>query len=330
MEPKLASVIKKITGATDIEDADLIQTLWKGYGKILKVKLKGGPIPNVVVKHVAAPKHIGQRRKGKPDASHSRKVKSYQIEPRFYTEYAGKCDDECRVPTCLGTEKHGDEVVLVLEDLDAAGFPSRSPDAAWHEMTAGLCWLAAFHATFLHQKPEGLWNVGTYWHLDPRAEELKKLNDPELKAAAWAIDRRLRNTPRTFVHGDAKIQNFCFSPDGGKVAAVDFQYVGGGCGMKDVAYFVSSCLYESDCEEMETALLDIYFEALRSSVAKRHRGVNVSELEDAWRPLYRVAWADFHRFYKGWGNMRFSKNSYSERVSKAVCAMLRSKRQVDR
>jgi len=40
------------------------------------------------------------------------------------------------------------------------------------------------------------------------------------------------------VHGDAKLANFCFSRDGKKVAAVDFQYVDGGCGMKDLSRII--------------------------------------------------------------------------------------------
>mgnify|MGYP000093138504 CR=1 FL=1 len=93
------------------------------------------------------------------------------------------------------------------------------------------------------------------------------MTDDELRAAAPVLDARLNDcTFRTFVHGDAKVANFCFSDDG-RVAAVDFQYVGGGCGMKDVAYFIGSCLDESECERREASLLDAYFSALKEALA---------------------------------------------------------------
>lgn len=77
------------------------------------------------------------------------------------------------------------------------------------------------------------------------------------------IDRVLRNCRfPTIVHGDAKLANFCFADDGQAVAAVDFQYAGGG-GIKDVAYFIGSCPDEADCERQETELLDVYFASLR-------------------------------------------------------------------
>ncbi|MDF3128358.1 phosphotransferase [Kiritimatiellaeota bacterium B1221] len=124
----------------------------------------------------------------------------------------------------------------------------------------------------------------------------RNLSDPRLKAGASAIDHALRTARyQTFVHGDAKLINFCFSADG-RVAAVDFQYVGGGCGMLDVAYFLGSCLDERDCETYEKPLLDFYFGHLLYQVAAE----DIEELESEWRGLYAYAWADFHRFLKGW------------------------------
>ncbi len=216
-----------------------------------------------------------------------------------------------------------DDFLIVLEDLDAKGYPVRKNSISLSEMKTCLAWLANFHATFLGKKPSNLWRTGSYWHLETRPDELKVLKDKALKNAAKKIDLALKNTPfQTFVHGDAKLANFCFSQNGKKVAAVDFQYVGGGCGMKDVAYFIGSCLYESDCERLEADLLDEYFIQLKQAISHKNIRVNTQELEQNWRDLYPYAWADFHRFIKGWSPGHWKNNSYSERLSKEVIKKL--------
>lgn len=69
-----------------------------------------------------------------------------------------------------------------------------------------------------------------------RPDELSAMKPSHLKGAAEAIDSKLNQCKfQTIVHGDAKVANFCFTPDSKSIAAVDFQYVGSGCGMKDVA-----------------------------------------------------------------------------------------------
>ena len=93
----------------------------------------------------------------------------------------------------------------------------------------------------------------------------------------------------------------------------DFQYVGGGCGMKDVAYFVGSCLSDTECERLESDILDQYFQFLHKELEQPNM-----TLEAEWRSLYRVAWADFHRFLKGWSPGHWKLNSYSERVTQEV------------
>jgi thiamine kinase-like enzyme len=192
-------------------------------------------------------------------------------------------------------------------------------------MKACLKWLANFHATFMGKEPSGLWAVGTYWHLETRPDELEALEDEALRASASKIDALLSSAHyQTLVHGDAKLANFCFSEDGLQVAAVDFQYVGGGCGMKDVAYFIGSCLYEEDCERHEDELLEYYFAELRAGLKRRNSDIDPDALEQEWRTLYPIAWTDFHRFVKGWSPGHWKIHSYSERLSREVIDKLNS------
>jgi len=141
-----------------------------------------------------------------------------------------------------------------------------------------LAWLARFHARWLGDAGEGLWPEGTYWHLATRLDELAI--DP---ARAHALDRALAGAAfQTILHGDAKDENFLAA------GAVDFQYAGRGCGMKDVAYLLHG---HAD------AHLDHYFACLRDALAP---GVDANALEREWRGLYPIAQQDFARFLAGW------------------------------
>ena len=57
---------------------------------------------------------------------------------------------------------------------------------------------------------------------------------------------------------------------------------------------------------------------------QRHIGIKkygkkgFEELQKDWRPLYRIAWADFHRFMKGWSPGHWKLSDYSERVTREV------------
>lgn len=323
MNDHFLEITRRITGASEIFEVGVIQNLWSGYGQIARYGLKDSEHSSVVVKHVRLPEGDLHPRGWNTDRSHERKVKSYQVETVWYDRYSARCDAACRVPACLTEEKLGDEVLMVLEDLDVAGFPERRNRVSEKELKACLSWLANFHATFMGEKPDGLWETGTYWHLATRPDELEVLTDQPLKKAAEAIDRALKESPfQTLVHGDAKLANFCFSKDGEKVAAVDFQYVGGGCGMKDVAYFIGSCLNEDQCEEHEAALLDLYFHELRDALARKQPDIDAGAVEENWRALFPVAWTDFHRFLKGWSPGHWKINSYSERLAREVVANL--------
>lgn len=98
--------------------------------------------------------------------------------------------------------------------------------------------------------------------------------------------------------------------------------------MKDVAYFIGSCLYENECDEYEEILLNHYFREIRSAVKRKKTDVDVDvdALEENWRELYPVAWTDFHRFLKGWSPGHWKINSYSERMTRRVLNRLRGEK----
>ncbi len=92
--------------------------------------------------------------------------------------------------------------------------------------------------------------------------------------------------------------------------------------MKDLAYFIGSCLDESACEHREAELLDHYFATLRTALASKHPTIDPAALEAEWRALFPLAWSDFHRFLKGWSPSHWKINSYSERLAHEVLATL--------
>ncbi|XP_036395613.1 uncharacterized protein pkdc [Megalops cyprinoides] len=318
MKQEYQDLILQATGAEALCIGDTIQTLWSGYGQIVRVHLEGSDRPSVVVKHVVFPHESAHPGGWNTDLSHQRKVRSYQVETHWYQHYS--TDDGCRVPVCLAARSFGDEQLIVLEDLDVAGFDQRRTSVNGTEIRACLRWLAQFHARFLGASPEGLWPIGTYWHLETRPDELEAMADRDLQAAAGRIDQILNDCRfKTIVHGDAKLANFCFSTQGSEVAAVDFQYVGGGCGMKDVVYFLGSCMDERECEARATELLDYYFVELKEAVSEE---VTFAELEAEWREMYAFAWTDFHRFLLGWMPGHRKINKYSRRLAKEVLLKL--------
>ncbi len=267
-----------LTGARAARITERVQSLWSGYGEIVRVALDGGIASTAIVKHVKPPPT-------RNSISDARKRRSYDVEERFYRDFAPRCDAS-RVARFYGSHVEPGEWLFVLEDLDAAGFGERHDDARGPALDACLAWLAAFHARFLGDAGEGLWPTGTYWHLDTRRDELSKITDRYLRSHAETFDAHL-NAARfqTILHGDPKEANFCFARD--RVAAVDFQYAGRGCAMRDVAYLIHG-------HANPRTHLDTYFGYLASALP------DSAPVEREWRGLYDDARLDFERFLAGW------------------------------
>lgn len=314
---ELENEILEKTGASAILNRQSVQTLWSGYGEIKRYLLEGGKYPSVIVKHIQLLGESKHPRGWNSSISHQRKLTSYQVERAWYQQFAHQTNEHCRVPQCYHAVEIESELLLIMQDLDAIGFQMRvQPENVTLENAKNcLSWLAYFHAQFMGTAPKDLWHEGTYWHLDTRPDELEQMENLPLQRAAKAIDDHLKSASyQTLVHGDAKLANFCFS-ESGTVAAVDFQYVGKGCGMKDVAYLISSCFDEKICEKYENEFLNHYFKQLEISL---DNNIDYQSLKEEWSALYRYAWADFYRFLDGWSPAHWKMHGYSKRITQEV------------
>jgi len=326
LSEEIEGLIQQACGVSQCELGEVIQPLWSGYGVIQKVKLIGEEIRPAVVKHVDLSKHRSNRRGWVGEISHQRKVDSYAIENEFYRSFSSRCSAETRVPKLLGALEQGggQGCVIVLEDLDAVGFSIRKHRVETGDVENCLRWMANFHAEFLGDRGNGLWETGTYWHLATRPEEHAAMQNGPLKRSAKAIDERLKACKfQTLVHGDAKLANFCFADHQSvspRVAAVDFQYVGRGCGMKDVVYFLTSCLSDDQCEQEYQRLLEFYFNCFQVALGTSFKGFE--DLESEWRLMFAMAWADFNRFLNGWSPGHWKLTPFSQRMTDEALRIL--------
>jgi len=321
MDETLEQSICKLTGAKEARRGEVLQQLWSGYGEIVRYGLIDADAPSVVVKQIALPEEMAHPRGWHTDTGHQRKLRSYEVESEWYRQYAARCGDSCRVARCFGVQGEGVVSAMVLQDLDADGFDQRLQHASAEALDATLRWLANFHATWLGESAGQLWPRGSYWHLATRPDELAVMDEGPLKTHALALDAALENAQfKTLIHGDAKIANFCYSADHRDLVAVDFQYVGSGVGVVDLAYFLGSCMSGRELAQHGDALFERYLQLLAQALGERGvlDAAGIEALIAEWRELYSVAWADFERFLQGWSPGHPKLNSYSSEMTAIV------------
>jgi len=312
MNKEIESALLSLTNSKKIVKIELIQSLWSGYGQLNRVELDN---KSVVVKHIKYPNNQNHPHGQDSDISHQRKVKSYQVEINWYKDRNQEISN-AYFPRYISSGEIDDERYLILEDLKIKGFQPKST-ITWDAVKLCIKWLAYFHAKNLGVSAGQLWEIGTYWHLNTRPNELQALQDKDLVKAAPLIDKKLNSSKfQTLVHGDAKLANFLFNDVA--VSAVDFQYIGGGVGVKDLAYFLSSLYGENELFQYEEKCLDYYFQELNEAFILFKINIDRASLEKNWRELYPYAWSDFYRFLQGWSPGHPKINSYSEKMKGQV------------
>ncbi|WP_371194888.1 phosphotransferase family protein [Glaciecola sp. SC05] len=299
-----------------------VQALWSGYGEIARYRLPASQ-SFCITKHIKLLNTPHHPRAWNTDFSHQRKVSSYYNEQRFYEELATHCSAQCRVPKMEASGASSKDIWIIMEDLDAEGLDTRFSNANLAVAKKCVSWLANFHASFFAANISAVWPIGTYWFLDTRPEEWQKMQSSNLKDAAKLIDQRLNNAVyTTLLHGDAKLANFCFSSDVLHVAAVDFQYVGRGCGVKDLVYFLGSCFDNHQLYQYMPSMVNAYFIELKRVLSSSLSQCSLESLDEEWRGLIPFAWADFERFLVGWSPGHKKLNSYSQAQTEMALGLL--------
>lgn len=299
-DPSLLHWLQTLLNDNELQQFEQVQSLWSDFGQLLRCYSPARQT-TVIIKLIRQPATFSHPRGWNSQHSQQRKWRSYQIEQYFYEGYATRLPQHAPVAQLIAVGQYGDVTALALSDLNAGGYPARRQRLNALTCRPVLAWLAAFHAAFIQHSPNGLWPQGSYWHLATRQDEFAQMADGPLKTYAAEFDKALRECPfQTIIHGDAKVANFCFSTDNQRVAAVDFQYVGGGTGVQDVAYFLGSVMSNHELAQHTDVCLDYYFARLHTELTTKLGEDTADQICQHWRALYCVANADFHRFLAGW------------------------------
>ena len=332
----------------------LIQTLWSGYGECFRALLQYNSLSDqslsipVVVKCTTPSNATNHPRGWNSDTGHQRKLRSFAIENAFYKQLQPFTSTKCYIPRHIASEAKNGNTILVMEDLTQAGFSHHATSLTVTQAETVLRWLACFHAQFVIKRSDishnkiNVWEHGTYWHLSTRMDEFNAMQECDLKGKAHAVSEKLDECEyQTLVHGDAKVANFCFTSCFEHCAAVDFQYVGYGVGIKDVAYFLGSALSTSEQSEFLSYFLSIYFEALKDALRFRNTQLidsnnaedapypfaflsedDIATLEIQWRNLFSFACADFHRFLSGWSPTHWKIDTLLQQQTQHALSLL--------
>ncbi|MGW5074983.1 phosphotransferase family protein [Rhodococcus sp. NPDC004095] len=238
------------------------------------------------------------------DSVRDRVALGYRSEHAFYTQVAASV--RMPVPRCFycETDDGGRDFVLLLEDLSPAVQGDQLRGCGMTEARLAVTALAGLHGpgwcdprwtdftgTVMPRPGEdtaaGLGEVcrvaadTTIERLGGRLGEadVRTLRESADLIGAWL----LRDVERfAILHGDFRLDNLLFHPDGERIGVVDWQTLAVGLPARDLAYFVGTSFAPSTRADCERELVEVYHRALLE------HGVEGYGLDECWRD-YRVA-----------------------------------------
>ncbi len=234
-------------------------------------------------------------------------TRTYEVETRFYQHLRDRVAITTPRPYVALLDVEANDFVLLMNDLapaeqgdqlagcdvDAAALAMREVAKlhapVWGDATlAELEWLdrstddgQAFYVQLMSTLYPGF------------LERYGDRVDAEVVEAGNRLVERLgeyfgrRVEPRTAAHGDYRLDNILFAPDGESMTTVDWQTVALSPGVTDVAYFLGTSLQPEARAVHEEDLVREYHDSLRAG------GVVDYPLDQAWTDYRRFAFSGF-------------------------------------
>ena len=234
-------------------------------------------------------------------------VRAYEKEVRFYQQLAHRV--HVSTPRVYWADIADDLItfVLVMADLAPAMQGDQMNGCTIGEAGDAMDQLVALHAP-LWDSPELLdltWLVGNpdeyratmtqlfpmFWDgfRDRYADRLEAIVHEAGGALFGNVPQYLAvdPAPHTVVHGDFRLDNLLFTPGDKRrlTGVVDWQTVGHGPAMRDVAYFIGAGLHAADRRHAEQALVRRYHAGLVEN------GVTDYAWADCWEDYRKGTWS---------------------------------------
>ncbi len=232
-------------------------------------------------------------------------VRNYELEINWYRDLAAVTPVNC--PKCFHAEIGADGIdfVLLLDDRTPANQGDQLTGANPQEMLAAIAELALLHAAHwnsdtLHKYEWLAYSTGNKQLvrqlLPGLYPEFRKRYstrlDPEILDMGQGLVDNIgpyldtQIAARTVIHGDFRLDNLLFTPSG-EVTVLDWQTVGTGSPMADLAYFIGTSI--ADPAEREGCERDL-FEHYRAQLELAGISANI---KDNWRDYRLYAFSGF-------------------------------------
>ena len=264
-------------------------------------------------------------------SSHSETVQTARTLGLYQREYAYYRQVAHHVPVRSPALLYGDfddsshRFVLVLEDLRDMGSVDQLDGASAEQAKTAIRAAARLHGRFwnrMDQPPISGFHESASPERRPLVRAVYQASLPSAlnrfghlfpDRMRWLAEEYGRSIveyldavavgPRTFTHGDFRLDNMFFSAGGSDdFAVVDWQVCGIASGLYDVAYFLSSSVAPEVRRENEREILSEYHHVLRST------GVEDFTFEECWSRYRQVMLGCLLTPIVAGGQLDFSSN----------------------